>query len=63
MKGKFFIFISQNARLQGERLPCDNTTYSKIKRLIDDGKVVIFEENVEDGHIRKKYRKVNQMLL
>ena len=23
MKGKFFIFISQNARLQGERLPCD----------------------------------------
>ena len=29
MKGKFFIFISQNARLQGERLPCD-TTASRI---------------------------------
>ena len=39
----------------------DNTTYSKIKRLLDDGRVVIHEEYVEDGHTKKKYRKLCRM--
>ncbi len=39
----------------------DNSTSSKIKRLIDAGRAVKCEEYVEDGHVRKKYRKVNQI--
>ena len=41
----------------------DNSTTSKIKRLIDAGMAVKSEEYVEDGHIRKKYRKVSQMCM
>ena len=39
----------------------DNSTSSKIKRLIDAGRAVKCEEYVEDGHVRKRYRKVNQI--
>ena len=39
----------------------ERSATTKIKRLIDAGMVVKSEEYVEDGHIRKKYRKVNQM--
>ena len=39
----------------------DATACSKIKRLIDAGRAIKCEEFMEDGHVRKKYRKVNQM--
>ena len=41
----------------------ERSATTKIKRLIDAGMVVKSEEYVEDGHIRKKYRKVNQMYM
>ena len=39
----------------------ENSTYSKIKRLLDDGRIVIHEEYNENGHVKKRYRKVNMM--
>ena len=37
------------------------TACSEIKRLIEAGRAIKHEEYVEDGHVRRKYRKVNQM--
>ena len=39
----------------------ERSASTKIKRLIDAGRAVKCEEYVEDGHVRKKYRKVNQI--
>ena len=39
----------------------ERSASTKIKRLIDAGRAVKCEECVEDGHVRKKYRKVNQI--
>ena len=41
----------------------ERSATTKIKRLIDAGMAVKSEEYIEDGHIRKKYRKVNQMYM
>ena len=39
----------------------ENSAFTKIKRLIDAGRAVKSEEYVEDGHVKKMYRKVNQI--
>ena len=39
----------------------ENSAFTKIKRLIDAGRAVKCEEYVENGHVKRMYRKVNQM--
>ena len=39
----------------------ENSAFTKIKRLIDAGRAVKSEEYLEDGHVKKMYRKVNQI--
>ena len=39
----------------------ENSAFTKIKRLIEAGRAIKCEEYVEDGHTKKKYRKVNQI--
>ena len=33
----------------------------KLKRLLDDGMVEKCDKFIEDGHVRKRYRKINKM--
>ena len=39
----------------------ENSAYTKINRLIEAGRAIKCEEYVEEGHVRKKFRKVNQI--
>jgi hypothetical protein len=39
----------------------ENSAFTKIKRLIEAGRAIKCEEYVEDGHAKRKYRKVNQI--
>jgi hypothetical protein len=39
------------------------SVFSKIKRLMDSGFVEILEESVENGHIKKRYHKIKQMVI
>ena len=39
----------------------ENSAYTKINRPIEAGRAIKCEEYVEEGHVRKKFRKVNQI--
>ena len=41
----------------------ESSGYLKIKRLQEAGMVEMAEEFVEDGHVRKRYRKLNRMIV
>ena len=41
----------------------ESSGYLKIKRLQEAGMVELSEEFVEDGHVRRKYRKLNKMIV